>query len=172
MSGIKNLGNAEAILKLRDLAEAIDICMFCTNLKIDDGASCRPMSTQKVCEEGNIWFFSNSESDKNKEIKQDENVQLFYSHPGKDSYLIVNGVAELIYDRDKIEELWSPVLKAWFPGGKEDPNISIVKVIPSTAYYWDTNGNKMVNFFKMLASATTGKNHVDGNEGTLILNRL
>ncbi|MCR9017473.1 pyridoxamine 5'-phosphate oxidase family protein [Aquiflexum gelatinilyticum] len=172
MIGIKNLGNEEAILKLKELAESIDICMFCTNLKIDDGASCRPMSTQKVCEEGNIWFFSNSDSDKNKEIKQDENVQLFYSHPGKDSFLIVNGVAELIYDKEKIEELWSPVLNAWFPDGKEDPNISVVKVIPSTAYYWDTEGNKMVNFFKMLASATTGKNLVDGNEGTLILNSL
>jgi general stress protein 26 len=172
MSGIKNMGNEEAILKLRELAEAIDICMFCTNLKTDDGASCRPMSTQKVCDEGNIWFFSNADSDKNKEIEQDENVQLFYSHPGKDSFLIVNGVAELIFDREKIEELWSPVLNAWFPGGKEDPNISIVKVIPTTAYYWDTDGNKMINFLKMVTSAATRKNLVEGNEGTLILNSL
>lgn len=172
MSGIKNMGNEEAILKLRELAEAIDICMFSTNLKTDDGASCRPMSTQKVCDEGNIWFFSNADSDKNKEIEQDKNVQLFYSHPGKDSFLIVNGVAELIFDREKIEELWSPVLNAWFPGGKEDPNISIVKVIPTTAYYWDTDGNKMINFLKMVASAATGKNLVEGNEGTLILNSL
>lgn len=172
MSGVKNMGNEEAILKLRELAEAIDICMFCTNLKTDDGASCRPMSTQKVCDEGNIWFFSNADSDKNKEIEQDKNVQLFYSHPGKDSFLIVNGVAELIFDRKKIEELWSPVLNAWFTGGKEDPNISIVKVIPTTAYYWDTDGNKMINFLKMVASAATGKNLVEGNEGTLILNSL
>jgi general stress protein 26 len=166
------MGNEEAILKLRELAEAIDICMFCTNLKRDDGASCRPMSTQKVCDEGNIWFFSNADSDKKKEIEQDENVQLFYSHPGKDSFLIVNGVAELIYDREKIEELWSPVLNAWFPDGKEDANISIVKVIPTTAYYWDNDGNKMINFFKKVASAATGKNLLDGNEGTLMLNGL
>lgn len=167
MSDIKNLNNEEAILKLRELAKAIDICMFCTNPKTDDGASCRPMSTQKVCDEGNIWFFSNADSDKNKEIEQDKNVQLFYSHPGKDSFLIVSGEAELIFDKDKIEELWSPVLNAWFPGGKEDPNISIVKVIPTTAYYWDTDGNKMINFLKMVASAATGKNLVKGNEGAL-----
>lgn len=107
MSGITNLRNEDAIFKLRELAEAIDICMFCTNLKTDDGASCRPMSTQKVCDEGNIWFFSNADSDKNKEIEQNNNVQLFYSHPGKDSFMIVNGEAEIIFDRDIIDELLS-----------------------------------------------------------------
>jgi len=171
MSGITNLRNEDAIFKLRELAEAIDICMFCTNLKTDDGASCRPMSTQKVCDEGNIWFFSNADSDKNKEIEQNNNVQLFYSHPGKDSFMIVNGEAEIIFDRDMIDELWLPVLKAWFPGGKDDPNISIVKVKPSNAYYWDTDGNKMINFLKMVASAATGKNLVEGNEGVLSVNR-
>jgi general stress protein 26 len=170
MSGKKNLNDEDAILKLRELAESIDICMFCTNLKIDDGASCRPMSTQKVCDQGNIWFFSNADSDKNKEIEQDKNVQLFYSHPGKDSYLIVNGEAEIILDRNKIEELWSPELKAWFPGGKDDPNVSIVKVKPTTSYYWDTDGNKMINFLKTMASAATGKNLVEGNEGSLSVN--
>lgn len=170
MTGIKNLNDENAVLKLRELAEAVDICMFCTNLKTDDGASCRPMSTQKVCDQGNIWFFSNADSDKNKEIEQDKNVQLFYSHPGKDSYLIVNGEAEITQDRNKIDELWSPVLKAWFPEGKDDPNISLVKVKPTTAYYWDTDGNKMINFLKMVASAATGKNLVEGNEGTLSVN--
>ncbi|MCL6261073.1 pyridoxamine 5'-phosphate oxidase family protein [Aquiflexum sp. TKW24L] len=169
MSEIKNLSEEDAILKLRELVESIDICMFCTNLKTDDGSSSRPMSTQKVCDQGNIWFFSNADGDKNREIEADKNVQLFYSHPGKDSYLIVNGEAELIFDKDKIHELWTPFLKAWFPGGKDDPNVSLIKVTPTTAYYWDTDGNKMINFFKMVASAATGKNLVDGNEGALSL---
>jgi general stress protein 26 len=101
MSDFKNLDNKDSIVKLKELAESIDICMFCSNLKNDDGSSCRPMSTQEVDESGNLWFFSNADSDKNREIKEDKNVQLFYSHPGKDSYLIVNGEAELIFDRKK-----------------------------------------------------------------------
>jgi general stress protein 26 len=167
MDDKKNLINKDAIEKLRELAESIDICMFCSHLKTDDGASCRPMSTQKVCDQGNVWFFSSGDSDKNKEIEEDKNVQLFYSHPGKDSYMIVNGEAEIIFDRDKIDELWSPEIKAWFPEGKDDPNISIIKVVPTSAYYWDTEGGKMINFFKILASAATGKNFVDGNEGNI-----
>lgn len=167
MTGKDNLSNKEAIDKLKQHVEEIDICLYCTNLKEDDGETCRPMSSQRVCEEGNIWFFSEVGSIKNREIEQDKHVQLFYSHPGIDSYLVVNGEAEIVFDKAKIEELWSPAVKAWFPEGKNDPSISIIKVKPSSGYYWDTKGSKMINFFRMVASAASGKNMIEGNEGTI-----
>jgi len=167
MSDIKNLIDQGAIEKLKSLVEDINICLFCTNLKTDDGSTARPMGAQQVDEEGNIWFFSEVHSDKNREIKENKEVQLFFSHPGKSSFLVVNGDAEILFDKQKIEELWNPLVKTWFPEGKEDPNISIIKVKTTSAYYWDTDGNRMINFFKMLASAATGTNLVTGNEGTL-----
>ena len=169
MSNTKDLNNNEAIDKLKSLVEEIMICLFCTDLKTDDGSTSRPMSAIKVCDQGNIWFFSEKDSDKNKAIANDKNVQLFFSHPAKGSYLVVNGEAEIIFDKTKIEELWTPVAKIWFKEGKEDPNISIIKVTPTTAYYWDTNGNRMINFIKMVASVVTGKNLLNGEEGTITL---
>lgn len=167
MSDTKNLNNKEAIDKLKKLVEEINMCLFCTNLKTGDGSTCRPMSAQKVCDQGNIWFFSPIDSDKNKEITKDRLVQLFFSHPGKSSYLVVNGEAEIIFDRTKIEELWNPLVKTWFKEGKDDPNISLIKVTPTNAYYWDTDGNKMINFLKMVASVATGTNLVSSEEGTI-----
>ena len=169
MSNTKDLNNNEAIDKLKSLVEEIMICLFCTDLKTDDGSTSRPMSAIKVCDQGNIWFFSEKDSDKNKAIANDKNVQLFFSHPAKGSYLVVNGEAEIIFDKTKIEELWTPVAKIWFKEGKDDPNISIIKVTPTTAYYWDTNGNRMINFIKMVASVVTGKNLLNGEEGTITL---
>jgi len=167
MSQTTNLHHSEGIDKLKHLVAEIDICLFCTNLKINDGATCRPMSAQKVCDQGNIWFFSDVHNDMNAEIKKDKHVQLFFSHPGKGSYLVVNGEAEIIIDKQKTEELWTPSVKTWFKEGKDDPNISIVKVKPITAYYWDTDGNKMINFLKMFASVATGTNLVTGKAGAL-----
>lgn len=167
MSNTENLNQKEAIDKLKTLVDDIIVCLFCTNLKTDDGATCRPMSAIKVCDRGNIWFFSEKHSDKNNAIASDKNVQLFFSHPAKSSYLIVNGVSEIILDKTKIEELWTPLAKIWFKEGKDDPKISIIKVSPTTAYYWDTDGNKMINFLKMVASVITGTNLVEGNQGTL-----
>ena len=167
MSNTENLNNKEAIDKLKSLVDEISICLFCTDLKTNDGATCRPMSAIKVCDEGNIWFFSEKDSEKNTAIESDAKVQLFFSHPAKGSYLVVNGDAAIIVDKDKIEELWTPFAKIWFKEGKDDPTISIIKVKPITAYYWDTAGNQMINFFKMIASVATGTNLVTSKEGEI-----
>lgn len=167
MEDKKNLHSHEAIEKLKDLVDDIKICLFCTNLKTDDGSTCRPMSAQEVDEEGNLWFFSGIDSDKNSEIKGDKNVRLFFSDPSKNSYLVVNGEAEIILERDKIEKYWTPLVKTWFKDGKDDPNISLLKVLPKNSYYWDVDGNRMINFAKMLISAVTGTNLVSSDEGSI-----
>ncbi len=167
MSNTENLINKEANDKLKSLVNEIMVCLFCTDLKTDDGSTCRPMTAIKVCDQGNIWFFSEKSSDKNKAITSDKEVQLFFSHPGKSSYLVVNGEAEIILDTEKIEGLWTPIAKIWFKEGKNDPSISVIKVTPKGAYYWDTDGNQMINFLKMVASVATGANLVTGNQGSI-----
>lgn len=167
MAIINNLQQQEAVVKLKELAEDIDICLFCTHLDSNDGSTARPMSTKKVDEEGNIYFISARDSDKNREIQEDKRVQLYYSHPSKSSFLVVTGDASAFYDRQVIEEIFSALDKTWFKEGKDDPNISIIKVKPVVAYYWDTKGSKMINFFKMIASVATGKTLLDAEEGKL-----
>jgi general stress protein 26 len=125
------------------------------------------MTALKVCDQGNIWFFSDKNSDKNEAIAADKQVQLFFSHPGKSSYLVVNGEATIILDQAKIDELWTPIAKIWFKEGKTDPNITVIKVAPTRAYYWDTDSNQMINFLKVVASVVTGKNLVSGKQGAL-----
>ncbi|SDI27670.1 General stress protein 26 [Flavobacterium omnivorum] len=169
MSDHANEYTVEGIDKLKSLVKEINTCLFCTNLKTNDGATTRPMGAVEVCDKGNIWFFSEKDSDKNKEIEQDSNVQLFFAHPGKGSYMVVNGEAIISTDREKIEELWTPVVNIWFKEGKNDPNISLIKVKPTSAYFWDNDGNQMINFLKMAASVVTGTNLVSGNEGEIKL---
>ena len=169
MSDRTSKHTSEGIEKLKTLVDEINTCLFCTNLKTHDGATTRPMAAVKVSEDGNIWFFSEKDSEKNKEIEQNTTVQLFFAHPGIGSYMVVNGEAEITTDREMIEKLWTPVVKIWFKEGKNDPNVSLIKVKPSSAYYWDTDGNKMINFLKMAASVVTGTNLLSGNEGEITI---
>lgn len=166
MENRTNLYNQKAIDKVKELAEGIDMCLFCTHVKQGDGESTRPMSTQGVDQQGNIWFFSDKTSLKNAEIKEDPHVRLYYSKPGDSAFMVLNGEAEILFDRDLIEKYWSAHVKAWFDG-KDDPNISLIKVNTKTAYYWDVEGNKMVNFFKFLASMATGAELLDAKEGNI-----
>jgi general stress protein 26 len=167
MSNTENLYNKEAIEKLKSLVDHVKVCLFCTDLQTDDGSTCRPMYAVQVCDQGNIWFFSEKNSDKNIAITKDKNVQLFFSHPAKNIYLVVSGEATIIYDTTKIEELWTSAAIIWFKEGKHDPDISLIKIKPNNAYYWDTDENKMISFLKMVASVVTGTNLVTGNQGAL-----
>ena len=152
MGEVKKLTADNAIEKIREIAKDANICMFVTDLGNLPLAG-RPMATQEVDEEGNIWFMSDRNSDKNKEIENDDKVQLFYSHTSNYEYLSVFGKAEIANDRSKIVELWTPMAKTWFKEGKDDPNISLIKVIPEDAYYWDTKNNKMVSLVKFAMGA-------------------
>jgi general stress protein 26 len=163
---IENLSNQEAIDKIKEMVKSEQMCMFTTHLT-SAPLSTRPMAAMKSDEQGNIWFFSKKSSDKNEHIQADPRVQLFFSNPASSEFLSVYGSASISTDRNKIEEYWTPMVKAWFQGGKDDPEITLLKVAPEEAYYWDTKNNKMVSMLKIAASLVTGKTMDDGVEGTL-----
>jgi len=163
----QHLIRTEAVKKMQELVDEINVCLFQTGSGDISGTDYRPMATKGVDEEGVIWFFSPKDSEKNRDITEDPRVKLIYAHPGKSAFLIVKGMAEIIFDREKITELWNSLDKTWFKEGVDDPDISIIKVKPVDAHYWDTKGNQMVNFVKMVASVATGKMLVHGEEGTL-----
>jgi general stress protein 26 len=166
MGDVKNLREKEAISKLKEIAEGTDMCMFCTGVD-EFPFSTRPMSTQEVDEEGNLWFLSNKESHKNSDIQSDGKVQLIYNNTSSYSFLSVAGTASVLYDKAKIDELWKPLFKTWFQEGKDDPNITLIKIRPTEAHYWETKDGKIVSFLKMAAGAITGKEFDTGVEGDL-----
>jgi general stress protein 26 len=158
----------EGIKKFKELVHDVNICMFTT---IDDhnAVVSRPMSTVKIDEEGNAWFFTNEFSEKIHEVSRDNTVYLIYSHPGRNVYVNVRGSCSVILDKQKIDELWNPLLKAWFPGGKEDPKLCLVKVVTEEASYWNSNSGKMGVYFKMLKAIANKEKYHEGDVGKLTL---
>ena len=163
----KNLDNTAALEKYRNLAEDIGICMLIS--APDDTQTARPMSTTKVEEDGTTWFFTSIVSGKIEEIRNDHLVRMIYAHPGKSSYMDVWGVANVVKDKQKIQELWNPIVKAWFPDGVDDPNLCLIRVNPSNAHYWDSEQGRMIQFMKIITSAVTGQKLSQGVEGSLNL---
>jgi general stress protein 26 len=160
-----NLRGKKGIEKLKELVEEIKVCLFSTALKHDDWGAIRPMTAIEIDDKGNIWFLSDMSSEKNAAILKNNIVQLYFANPDKHSYLVVNGEAEIITNQNKINDLWSPIGSIWFKEGKTDPNISVLKVHTKNAYYWDVEGNKMVNCFKFIASVVTGHNKIESDHG-------
>lgn len=163
------LKDQEAISKFRELIKDVNICMF-TTIDEENQISSRPMFTSLIDEEGNVWFFTNEFSEKIKEVSKDNMVNLIYSHPVKNIYANVRGTCSLIIDPKKMEELWVPGLKHWFPEGLADPKICLVKVSTESAFYWNHSASKMGLLFQMIRSMAKGDKYKETEKGKLDLN--
>lgn len=145
----------ESIGKIKELTEGIDFCMLTT---MDGGyLRSRPMSTQKFEFDGELWFLTSDNTHKVDEISKDPRVNVSYSAPDDNKYLSVSGRASVTKDKAKIDELWSPAHKAWFPGGKDDPHICALKVDVEQAEYWDAPSSKLVQLFGFVKAIATGQ---------------
>jgi general stress protein 26 len=156
----------EAIEKLNDLIEAIDFAML-TTVDIDGVLRSRPMSTQEAEFDGTLWFFTSDNTHKIEEIERDKRVNASYAKPEDNVYVSVSGTASISRDRQKMEELWNPILKAWFPEGLDDPHICLLKVDVEQAEYWDSPSSTLVQIVGFVKALVTGQ-RADGGENEKI----
>lgn len=157
-------GNA-AIEKIKNLAEAARTCFFTTNIGPDQHS--RPMALQEVDENGILWFISSKDSMKNEEIKEDDEVHLFFINNSAYEYIFVKGHATISQDKTLIDKYWNAFANAWFDG-KDDPSITVIGVKAKYGYYYETKDNKLFAMAKMAFAAVTGAKNEDGGvEGEL-----
>ncbi|RYU96189.1 pyridoxamine 5'-phosphate oxidase family protein [Emticicia agri] len=152
---------------IREMVKDIRFAMLCTNTQKGHIHS-RPMGTQGMDNEGNIWFLTAKDSQKLAEIKANANVCVCYAAPSDNTYVCIMGEAEEVDDQRKIDKYWNPMAKVWFPEGKDDPNLTLIKVIPHEAEYWDSDSNRVVAGIKMLTTLLMGKEYAEeGAYGTV-----
>ncbi|MUP44413.1 general stress protein [Gramella sp. BOM4] len=161
----KNLYDKDAREKIKEMAEDIDYCMLVTSLD-QAPLSAIPMSTKQVDEHGAVWFLSKKSSEHNRNIEKSSEVQLLYSGTKEMEFLSLYGEAFIETNREVIHELYSKADNAWFDG-KDDPEITAIKVVPKDAYYWDNKDSKMVTLLKLGAAAVTGDDQDIGEKGKL-----
>jgi general stress protein 26 len=163
----KNLIGQEALEKIKALSKAAGGCFFCTNIQTGNAFRTRPMAPEKIDDDGNFWFLSASDSHKNKELEADPAVQMLFQGSSYSDFMTIYGKATISTDKQKIEELWDPIMKTWFTEGKDDPRITVLKVTPIQGYYWDTKHNMAIAMIKQTVGAIMGETYDDSIEGTI-----
>ena len=165
----EDLQGQEAVTKIKEMVEQAENCFFCSGVVSGESNGDRPMNVRQVDDEGNLWFLSASDSHKNQELALDPAVKLYFQGSKHSDFMQVNGQATITRDREKIEELWSPVIQTWFTEGMDDPSVTVIKVMPTEGYYWDTKHGMAVAGIKMLIGAVLRKTLDDSIQGKLDL---
>jgi general stress protein 26 len=163
---MQNLQGVEAVKKIKELADKAT-CFLCSNIKTGIPFSTRPMSVQQIDDEGSLFFLSANDSHMNSEIEADQFVQLLFQRSAHSDFLNIYGIASISQDKEKIKELWEPIMKTWFTEGEDDPRISVIKIEPTEGYYWDNKHGNAIAFLKMAVGAVIGKTLDDSIEGKL-----
>ncbi len=129
------------------------------------------MAKQELDPNGTMWFFTRDDSPKMYEVARHREVNVSFASQDDNRYVSVTGTAVAVHDKAKAEELWNPLLKAWFPKGLEDPSLALLKITLQRAEYWDTPSSTMVQLFGFVKAVTTGQTYEPGEHQKINLER-
>jgi general stress protein 26 len=135
---------------VKDLLKDFDTAMLVTR-KSSSAVHARPMHIAEITENGTVYFATSKTSPKAQEIENDAHVTLIFQEKSK--FIAMYGVASLVDDQKLIDRLWSETWKVWFPKGKSDPALTILKVSPDNAEYWDNEGLQGLSYVFSAAKA-------------------
>lgn len=143
--------------KVTELLKKFRIAMF-TTLGVNNELHSRPMALQNNRDfDGTLWFFTSDRSGKINSIQKDQHVNLALMSAEDQHYISIAGKAQLVKDRAKMEELYNPFVKTWFPKGLEDPEIALLKVEVDSIEYWDSPSSAVVHMYGLAKAILTGE---------------
>ncbi len=143
---------AETLWKL---IRSIKIAMLTTE---DDGElRSRPMAASQDSFDGTLWFFTRASAHKVDEVQGERQVGVSYADPDSQNYVSMSGKASLVRDQAAIDAHWGESLRTWFPKGKADPDIALLRIDVTQAEYWDAPNSTMLHAYGYLKARITGE---------------
>ncbi|HEY8607200.1 MAG TPA: pyridoxamine 5'-phosphate oxidase family protein [Noviherbaspirillum sp.] len=160
--------NRGDLQQVAELVEEIKFAMMTTE-EIDGTLRSRPMSTMQMDSDGCLWFFTAMSSPKMDEVDQHRQVNLSYARPDKQDYLSISGTCEMVRDKDKMQALWTPWVKPWFPQGVDDPDLVLLKVTITEAEYWMAPGSAAKRLYGLAKGIMTGNTDALGDNRKILM---
>ena len=154
--------------KVWELVRDIKVCTLVTQAGTTLRA--RPMvAVTSETYQGELWFFTRADSGKVQEIQGNAQVLLSYSEPADQNYVSIAGQADIVRDRALIADKWREPMRTWFPQGKDDPSIALIRVLPDGAEYWDAPSSTLVYAYGYAKARLTGQAPDPGEHGDVAM---
>ncbi|MFN0102217.1 MAG: pyridoxamine 5'-phosphate oxidase family protein [Bryobacteraceae bacterium] len=155
-----HISGDEALTKVRQLLKHFRNAMMITTG--NGSLHSRPMGLQGDADkfEGTLWFFTDRTSRKVEEIKLDPSISLLFQSDGDSAYMHLFGRAEVVDDRAKMKELYTLLLRTWFPEGVDDPRMTLIRFEADHGDFWDSPGGMLqvlAAFTKSIITGTPGQ---------------
>lgn len=133
-------------------------------LGLDGMQDARPMTAQLDGERSPIWFFTAKDNAIVQKLAQGNGhgnrAMATFASKGHDIFATVHGTLRLDDNRLTIDRLWNRFVAAWFPGGKDDPKLALLRLDCDTAEIW-VDASSLVAGIKVLLGADPKEEYKD-----------
>ena len=137
-----------------------DMTMMLGIARVDE-AHTRPMTAQLDGDEGGpIWFFTAKDNDLVQQLRGNDRAVATFASKDHDVFAAVHGTLRIDTDRAVIDRLWNRYVAAWYEGGKDDPNLALLRLDPDRGQVW-ADASSFVAGVKMLIGIDPKKDYRD-----------
>ena len=146
---LPGLGQQQATDTARIFKAATDIMHrvpYCALITMDEKGQPQARTMESFPPEENfaIWFGTNRNSRKVREIKNDPRVTVYYQDEAGNGYVVITGAAVIVDDPAEKEKHW---MERWAKFYPDRADYLLIKVIPKTLevvnYQHDLTGDKV-----------------------------
>lgn len=159
--------NEKAMSVLIDILKDTDVVMM-TTISLNGNLLSRPMQTQELEYDGDLWFITRTDTEKYEELKSIPKVNIAVA--GK-SYASISGKATFVNDLERKKAFWNKAYEKMFDVAYDDPILVLIKIETETAEYWETGNftKSVANFVKQVVGDKDNVKPGEGTNETIIL---
>ncbi len=126
---------------------------------LEDGHT-RPMTAQVENDRSPIWFFAAKDNVLVQKLGDGNRAIATFTSKGHDLFATVHGNLILDNDPAAIDRLWNRFVAAWYEGGKDDPNLALLRLNAESAEIW-LDASSLVAGIKLLFGADPKEDYKD-----------
>ena len=100
------------------------------------GGHFNPMTAYAEPESNTIWFYTSKDTDLAQAAQGGAEAMFIVMAKDQDFQACIAGELKTTQDRLHRDKYWSPMVAAWFPEGKDDPNLTLLSFTCRDADVW------------------------------------
>jgi general stress protein 26 len=101
------------------------------------GYHAQPMTAFREEETNTLWFFTRDDTDLARDAALPDQTAMFtYGSKDQHVWACIRGAFSVSHDPERIDRYWNPVLAAWYPDGKDDPRLTLLRFDADDGQIW------------------------------------
>ena len=121
------------------------------------GYHSQPMTAFREKETGTIWFFTRTDTDLARDVAGGAKSAMFtYGSRDQELWACVHGTLSLSRDQARIDDYWNPIVAAWYPDGKDDPHLTLLRFAADDGRVWVSKQGPVRFFYEVAKANLTG----------------